>query len=473
MAARLTLALSVLTVLVFTSVALLLQRALQDELTRVREQDLTGKLDVVRHFVDEVHKKDDLPALRHHLDDVLIGDKQMRIWIVTDQGSVFYGGNLRPELLTQKDSERVQVLREDGLQMEGRRVRLPAHSVIPPSELIVALDTREQQALLQRYRTTIGAVCGLGVVLTVLLTAWIARGSLRPVKRLSEEAAALSPTTLSTRLSAVETTELQVLVEAFNRALDRVEAAYEQLEAFSADVAHELRTPLATMISATEVALRRERSTDELRETLQLNLEVLREQSGLVNDMLFLAQADRGQLADSLMPADLRLEAERVAEYFEPLLEENQQFLSIEGNATAICNQTFIRRALVNLVGNATRYSAAQGTITIVLSEESDHVRLWVRNPGPAIAPELMPHLFERFFRADSSRDRAGAHHGLGLAIVRAVALMHGGRTFAHCADGWIEIGLEFSASSVAKSSESARSSSGRTDGPSTSQSKA
>ena len=447
MAARLTIALSLIAVLVFATVAVLLQRALHEELRHTREQDLAGKVDVVRHFLDEIQDAKDLQGLRHHLDDVLIGDAQMRIWLVTQDGTVLYGGQRPPFSLQAGD--RVEVQREDGLPMEGRRVRLPATSMIPASELIVALDTRPQQALLQRYRTIIAAVCGLGVALTVLLAAWIARRSLRPVLRLSQEAASLSPNALSARLSPVETAELQMLVEAFNRALGRVEAAYGQLEGFSADVAHELRTPLATMINATEVALRRERSTEELRDTLQLNLEVLREQSGLVNDMLFLAQADRGQLAGSLRPTDLQAEAQRVAEYFEPLLEDKQLRLDIEGSATGVCNPTLVRRALVNLVGNATRYTDAGGTIQIGLSEREGLVRLAVRNPGPPIPLEAIPRLFERFFRADGARERSGSHHGLGLAIVRAIAVMHGGRTFAQSAYGRTEIGLELPAQPV------------------------
>ena len=443
MAARLTVALSLLAVLVFSTVALLLQRALQDELDRTRRQDLAGKVDVVPHFLEEVQETKDLLSLRHRLDDALIGDGEMRIWLITNDGVVLYGGRQRPEV-SQSESGEMLVRREDGLPMKGQRINLSAHPIIPPSELIVAVDTREQEALLRRYRNTIATVCGLGVALTVLVTAWIARHALQPVKRLSREAAGLSPHALSARLSPVDTAELQILVEAFNRALDRVESAYEKLAGFSADVAHELRTPLATMINATEVALRRPRSTDELRETLMLNLEVLREQSGLVNDMLFLAGADRGQLADSLQPTDLRHQAERVAEYFEPLLEDKHQRIAIEGAVTVTCNPSLIRRALVNLVGNATRYTEAHGTITITMSERAGMVRLAVCNPGPPIPPEALPHLFDRFFRVDRSRKRSGGHHGLGLAIVRAIALMHSGSTFAHCAQGITEVGFEF-----------------------------
>ncbi|WOB10854.1 heavy metal sensor histidine kinase [Piscinibacter gummiphilus] len=445
MAARLTVTLCVLAVLVFTVVAVLLQRALEAEFMRAREQELAGKVDVVRHFLEELETPEDLPHLSHRLDDVLIGDGLMRLWLVTDAGEVLYGGKRRPAV-TPDAFGRVEVRREDGLALEGLRIKLPAHDVLPNAELIVAIDVRGQQALLQRYRTTIGILCGIGVALTVLLTAWITRRSLQPVRRLSREAAALSPSALSARLSPVETSELQELVESFNRALARVEAAYSQLEAFSADVAHELRTPLATMINATEVALQRPRAVAELRETLELNLEVLREQAGLVNDMLFLARADQGQLADSLKPTDLRLEAQRVNEYLEPLLEDRQQRVQVEGDATAVCNPTLVRRATLNLVANATRYTPRGGVITIRLSRGPKHVNVTVRNPGAPIDPAVLPRLFDRFFRADAARERSSGHHGLGLAIVRAIALMHGGSTHAQSSDGWTEIGFSLAA---------------------------
>ncbi len=445
MAVRLTVALCLLTVVVFTLVAVLLQRALETEFARAREQDLAGKVDVVRHFVEEVARPEDLPNLAHRLDDVLIGDGLMRLWLITDAGEVLYGGKRRPAVQPAAFG-RVQVQREDGLMLQGLRVKLAAHGVLPPAELIVATDVRAQQALLHRYRTTIGIVCGTGVLLTVLLTGWITRRALRPVRQLSREAAALIPAALSARLSSVDTTELQELVESFNRALERVEAAYTQLEAFSADVAHELRTPLATMINATEVALQRVRPVDELRETLELNLEVLREQAELVNDMLFLARADQGQLADSLKPTLLHTEAERVREYLEPLLEEREQTLSVEGEASTLCNPTLVRRAMVNLVANAVRYTASGGRIVLRVdgpTEDSPrHVRTTVRNPGAPIDPQVLPRLFDRFFRADAARERSSGHSGLGLAIVRAIALMHGGSTHASSTDGWTEIGL-------------------------------
>lgn len=443
MAQRLILALTLLAVVVFVAVALLLHSGLRHELERARAHDLEGKIDVVEHLLEEVRSPADVPALTHHLNDLLIGHGQMRIWLLDRQGRVFYGGSQPP--VPAAGATGLQVRREDGLAMQARRVSLEAHPVLGEQDLIVAIDSRDQDAMLRRYATRLAIICGVGVALIVAISGWIARRSLHPVRRLSEEATALNPGSLSSRLTPVETTELQELVQAFNSALGRVETAYSQLEGFSADVAHELRTPLATLIGSTEVALIRERPAEELREVLGTHLEVLRELSTLVNDMLFLAKADQGQLADHLVPLDLKAQAQHIADYFEPMLEEQGVRLRLDGDAQAAGDAGLVRRALVNLVGNAARYTPRGGSIVIELATvESRLARICVRNTGPAIPPELLPRLFDRFVRGDPARERSSSHHGLGLAIVRAVAVMHRGRVFAHSQDGWTAVGLEW-----------------------------
>ena len=315
--------------------------------------------------------------------------------------------------------------------------------MVPAAELIVGHDVRGRDRLLRSYRSALLVVCGLGVAFTVGLGAWVARSALAPVRHLSREAAAIAPDALSVRLSVEgAATELQQLVDGFNRALDRVQIAYEQLHASSADVAHELRTPLATMISGTEVTLARARSTHELRDTLASNLEDLQQLATLVNDMLFLANADRGEAAQTLEAFALGGEAHQVIEYFDAVLEECGQTIEVQGDACVPANAALLRHALVNLVSNASRYTPAGGTIAIVLMQEPGMARVAVRNPGPNIAPHLLPRLFDRFFRADAARRQGAEHHGLGLAIVRAVARMHGGETFAMSANGSTEIGF-------------------------------
>jgi two-component system heavy metal sensor histidine kinase CusS len=217
----------------------------------------------------------------------------------------------------------------------------------------------------------------------------------------------------------------------FNQALDRVEIAYRQMESFNADVAHELRTPLATLINAAEVTLAVQRSPDALRETLAESLEELEQLKGLVNDMLFLARADQGGQAHGTGRVGLSDEARKTAEFYEALLSDTGLAIVIDGDAIVHCNAGLIRRALSNLLSNAIKQTGRGGTIRFGLRVERGFGVVEVTNPGAPIPDEIRTRMFDRFFRADPARSHRHAGHGLGLAIVRAIVEMHRGDVFA------------------------------------------
>jgi len=237
--------------------------------------------------------------------------------------------------------------------------------------------------------------------------------------------------------------ELEPLVAQFNELLGRLSQAYEQLEGFNADVAHELCNPLATLISSTELALRAQRDADELREVLGSNLEELQRVAGIVQDMLFLSRADRGSVARREATSSLAALARLVVDYHEAALEDVGLKIEIVGDTSADCDLPLLQRALSNLVANATRYADPGSTIQIEINALTDReVRIAVFNQGAPIKPEHLPRLFDRFFRGDGARSDAHQHHGLGLAIVAAIARMHGGRPFARSAGGITSIGF-------------------------------
>ncbi|HAP24119.1 MAG TPA: two-component sensor histidine kinase, partial [Achromobacter sp.] len=193
----------------------------------------------------------------------------------------------------------------------------------------------------------------------------------------------------------------------------------------------ELRTPLATLINGTQVMLSAPRDAAELRDALESHLEELEDLKTLVNDMLFLARADRGERAADLAPVSLAAEARRVAEYYEATLEEQGVRLHCEGDATVAANRGLARRALANLISNAIKATPPGSEIVVACSRISGGARITVRNPGPPIPPADLPRIFDRFFRAGPTRAPRSEGHGLGLAIVRAIALMHGGEADA------------------------------------------
>ena len=276
------------------------------------------------------------------------------------------------------------------------------------------------------------------------------RRQLRPLRELATQTRAISARRLDQRLALADPAEeLLPWIEQFNALMARLEQAYAQLEAFNADVAHELRTPLATLIGETEVALSRERGTDALRETLASNLEELQRLSSMVSDMLFLAGADRGAKARRGSPVSLAELARQVSEFHEAPLEDAGLSLRIDGDALVAADEPLVKRALSNLLGNAVRFARRGTTVVVQIREEPpgspapDPVQVIVQNEGDPIPAQQMPRLFDRFFRGDSSRNcPTQQHHGLGLAIVSAIARMHAGRTLAESDAGVTRIGF-------------------------------
>lgn len=232
------------------------------------------------------------------------------------------------------------------------------------------------------------------------------------------------------------------LAQRFNEVLDRVEQAWQQLDGFNADVAHELHTPLAIMINGAEVAPARERSLPELREVLETHLEELRALAGMVNDMLFLARADRGALAENAKPLSLRAEALRVVDFVEAVTEERGQTVIIQGDARLAVNSSLVCRAIVNLLTNGSRHSSIGAILIVRITPQAWGAAIEVINPGTPIRDDVQRRMFDRFWRGDSARTKFGDRFGLGLAIVRAVAIMHGGTTFVHSEAGRNHVGL-------------------------------
>jgi two-component system, OmpR family, heavy metal sensor histidine kinase CusS len=314
------------------------------------------------------------------------------------------------------------------------------------------LDTTHDTRMLKGLAATLVAATLLCAAATGLGIRWLVRRDLRPLDELAAQTRAISPQRLDQRLRLDNPAEeLVPWIEQFNALMGRLEMAYAQLEGFNADVAHELRTPLANLIGETEVALSRERSVDSLRETLVSNLEEMQRLSAMVNDMLFLSQADRGAVARRGQPVSLSALVQQVAEFHEGPLEEAALRLQVQGDAMLPVDESLFKRALSNLLGNATRFARPGSTVLIRIDgtagQPGRQVQVVVQNEGQAIDAAALPRLFDRFFRVDGSRccDEA-QHHGLGLAIVAAIARMHAGRTVAESAGGVTRVGFTLAA---------------------------
>jgi len=317
----------------------------------------------------------------------------------------------------------------------------------------LVLDCSQDVKTGQRMAILLLVATLAGGVFVAWATFWRVRCSLRPLLDLANQTRAIDVGRAKQRLSLDEPAEeLQPLIEQFNSLMQRVDRTYAQLEGFNADVAHELRTPLANLIGQTELALSRERSTIELQDTLHGNLEELQRMAVIINDMLFLAQADRGVKARRGAPVSLAELVRQVVEFHEAPVEEAGLSIRIEGDLRLPVDETLIKRALSNLLGNAIRYAQVGSELGVHIGRDaSGRAQMWVENTGPTVPPEQLPRLFDRFFRADASRcEVERPHHGLGLSIVAAIARMHDGQAMAESAAGRTRVGFNLLGASVA-----------------------
>ena len=275
-------------------------------------------------------------------------------------------------------------------------------------------------------------------LITVLVAGLAVRQGHVPLRRISARMRALSAERLSTRLDPQRVpVELQELVEAFNAMLDRIEASFERLREVSADIAHELRTPITNLTTQTQVALSQTRDAAAYREVLYSNLEEFERLSAMIADMLFLAQSDRGRAGLQLGPVDLLAQARDLTEYFELLADERGVRLTVSGTAPRVIgDKAMLRRALSNLLSNAVRHTPEGGSVAIRLRADAGCVSVAVSNEGAPIAAEHLERIFERFYRVDPSRQRGAEGAGLGLAIVQSIVALHGGQVRARSEGG-------------------------------------
>ncbi|WP_315974747.1 heavy metal sensor histidine kinase [Pseudomonas sp. 7P_10.2_Bac1] len=333
------------------------------------------------------------------------------------------------------------------LQINGTDYRvLNARSDGPEvPQLTLLLDITHHQHFLQRMQHLIWLTVGLSALATAILGAWAARSGLRPLRRMSAIAGSVSADSLNARLPHTQMPpELAELAVAFNAMLERLDDSFQRLSAFSADIAHELRTPLSNMLTHTQVTLTRPRDIEAYKEALHSNLEELQWMAQLVNDMLYLAKADHGLLTPHREPLNMADEVDSLLEFYTLLAEDSQIELSREGNARIAGDRSMLRRALSNLLDNALRYTPPGGTIKVVMGEAAASGRIMIENTGSGIAPELLPRLFDRFYRADPARSEGSNEHaGLGLAITQSIIRAHGGRIRCESQEGLTRFVIE------------------------------
>ena len=321
------------------------------------------------------------------------------------------------------DGNALRVWRLKDQVFRGALIRIGDETVL------VAVSMEPHLRYLAALRRGLWGGTLLACIVAVVAAGLAVRWGHGPLRRISATVQGITSDHLHVRLDAAAVPiELDPLVASFNQMLDRLQGSFTRLTHFTADIAHELRTPVTSLTTQTQVALSKARDAAAYREVLYSSLEELERMGKMIGDMLFLAQADHRLAQPELEAVDLSAEARALFDYFEAWAEEAGIELALEGNAPPVPgNRLMLRRALSNLITNALRYTPRGQVLTVRTIALADAVEVSVENPGPEIDPEHLPKLFDRFYRVDPARQHQSGGAGLGLAIVKAIADAHGG----------------------------------------------
>lgn len=424
---RLALAFALLAALVFSALGVYLGRSADRHMAELDAHELHGRLALIQHLAQQGNSPE---ALASRLSDALIGEHGMIVAVDGPGGAILRWPDIASAapLVTAASSPAAHEHATQRLLIAGHELRaISQHIVLPDGKhlrAVVARDIHHHTDFLEQLQRDFWLAMLAAALLTVVVGLLIARHGMRPVREIAHMAGRVSAGQLAERIpTASVPPELEELVERFNAMLDRLEDAFQRLSNFSADLAHELRTPLHSLRMQTEVSLSKPRSADDYRELLAANLEEYERLSRIISDMLFLAKADNGLVMPQRESLDLRALCQRLLDYYGLLAEHAE--LSLDGPALPVQgDRLMLERALGNLLANAIRHTPPGGRIAIYLRREPTLASLQIANSGPPIPPESLPRIFDRFVRLDP--DSEG--NGLGLAITRSIILAHGGQ---------------------------------------------
>jgi two-component system heavy metal sensor histidine kinase CusS len=306
--------------------------------------------------------------------------------------------------------------------------------------IYVAAPLEATQLTLRRLREVLLWATPLVLLIGSLGGYWMSRRALQPVDEITRAAQTIGIENLSQRLEVpASADELTRLSETWNSMLERLEAAVKRLSLFTADASHELRTPIALIRATAELTLRRERSAETYREALKHIVDETDRTTRLIEDLLLLARADAGLPALPLDRVELTPLVRDVCEQGQILAQNRQLEISAEAPEQPVfvdANDPALRRLLLLLVDNALKYTPAGGHITITVALDSSGPTVTVRDTGIGIPDTALPHVFERFYRVDESRNREAGGAGLGLSIAQWIAERHHARLEAESVVG-------------------------------------
>jgi two-component system, OmpR family, heavy metal sensor histidine kinase CusS len=355
------------------------------------------------------------------------GDRVL-LRVFTPQGAVYAESPGMPahSEFTAPDAKRFRLLSAGASSLLATTVPV---AVGPGESWIIegALDVTPSGKIISTYWTRLCVLLVIAIAIASVLGWLLARRGLAPLRRIGDSIERISAAQLGERIGTQPwPAELQSLAQSFDAMLARLEASFEQLSRFSADLAHEFRTPVNNLVAAASVTLARGRSDAEYQDTLAVVVEEGERLTRMISSMLFLARADNAKQAFQKDAHSTGNEFAKLREFFEALAEQRGVKIACEGDVRVHADPVLLRRALSNLIANALQHTPAGGEVRLEAAEMAQGVRISVIDTGEGIEARHLPHLFTRFYRADASRT-SSERSGLGLAVVKSIVELHGG----------------------------------------------
>ncbi|MCD4866446.1 heavy metal sensor histidine kinase [Pseudomonas sp. PLB05] len=333
-----------------------------------------------------------------------------------------------PSLAQATEHNAVWEWESDGHMFRALKAQVALPEISAPLAAWLVLDVTTHMHFFAMLERWFWSVLIASTVLSAALGWLVAKNGLRPVAKVTQTAASMSAGSLKERIPLEPVPdELRELITAFNSMLGRLDDSFMRLSNFSADIAHELRTPISNLRTHTEVILAKKRDADVYEENLTSNLEELNRLSGIIDGMLFLAKSDNGLIVPEPVELDLDKVISKLFGYYELLAEDKGVQLKASGSALIFADSVMIDRVVSNLLSNALRYTPPGETIEVNIQDHGRRVEVRVENPGPEIPPEHLAKIFDRFYRVDPARREGDGNTGLGLAIARSLMHAHGG----------------------------------------------
>lgn len=395
--------------------------------------------------IQKIAESNSAPQVPERIREALVHRTDLVARIQGPDGNILYATKdfdfqaATQALMAPRHNNDALVWEQAGQQYRGMHASIPLHDGSSGAlDLLLGINTDIHAHFLHTFRGTLAFYIAVAALATGLFGWWAARRGLAPLRTMASRARTVTADKLDERMPVASVpVEVADLAVTLNAMLERLQNDFRRLSDFSTDIAHELRTPITNLLTQTEVVLAQPRASTQYRDVLTSNAEELQRLARMVSDMLYLAKMEHSLTLPNAEAIHIDDEIRALFEFYDALAEDKAVQLDLHGDGHVTGDRLMLRRALSNLLSNAIRHTPRSGQVVVSVSDAREGLTIAVDNDGNEIAPQFLPFIFERFFRADRSRARPESESaGLGLAITKAIVVAHGGTITVARVDG-------------------------------------